>query len=146
SGDAKKKPAIVLLPSKPIGGGELHLRLSHRGAHAKQPLPKFRLSTTTDGDLVLGGLPVKSGPWHTLGSFPTADGNVAFTSEFGPEKGVDLTKPVGELKWTERKEYTAGGNNSYPPGVGASFVHHTVAAASPRRISFNVSSDDAIQI
>jgi len=146
SGDAKKKPSIVLLPSKPLGAGELQLRLSHRGAHAKQPLPKFRLSVTSDGDLVNGGLPVTSGPWHSLGSFPTADGNVAFTSEFGPEKGVDLTKPVGELKWTERKEYTAGGNNSYPPGVGASYVTHTITAASARRVSFNVSSDDAIQI
>jgi hypothetical protein len=146
SGDARKKPVVVLIPSKPIAAGELKVRLAHRGAHAKQPLPRFRLSTTTDGDLVGGGLPIKHGAWHVLGSFPTADGNVAFTTEFGPEKGVDLTKPVGELKWTEKKEYTVGGNNSYPAGIGASYVAHTITAASARRVTFNVSSDDAIQI
>jgi hypothetical protein len=146
SGDARKKPALVLLPSKPIGGGELELRLAHRGSHAKTPIPRFRLSATSDGDLVNGGLPVIEGAWHSLGSFPAADGNVAFTTEFEPEKGVDLAKPVGGQKWTERKEYTPGGNNSYPPGVGASYVAHTITAASARRISFNVSSDDAIQI
>jgi hypothetical protein len=144
--DARKKPAVVLLPSKPIGAGELKVRLLHRGAHAKQPMPRFRLSTTTDGDLVNGGLPIKHGAWHVLGRFPAENGNVAFTTEYGPEKGVELTKPVGELKWTEKKEYTVGGNNAYPEGVGASYVAHTLAAASPRRVSFNVSSDDALQI
>jgi hypothetical protein len=146
TGDARKKPAVVLIPAKPIGAGELKVRLAHRGAHAKQAIPRFRISATVDGDLVNGGLPIKHGAWHALGSFPTPDGNVAFTTEFGPEKGVDLTKPVGELKWTEKKEYTVGGNNSYPPGVGASYVAHTITAASPRRVTFNVSSDDALQI
>jgi hypothetical protein len=149
TGDARKRPAVLLLPSKPIGsrdGGDLRVRLVHRGAHAKQPVPRFRLSTTTDGDLVNGGLPVKSGPWHVLGRFPAADGNVAFTTEYGPEKGVDLAAPLGELKWTERKDYTPGGNNAYPEGIGASYALHTITAASPRRVSFNVSSDDAIQM
>ncbi|MBI3854160.1 MAG: PSD1 domain-containing protein [Planctomycetes bacterium] len=146
AGDARKKPAVLLLPSKPIPPGDLRVRLVHRGAHAKQPVPRFRLSTTTDGDLVNGGLPIKSGAWHVLGRFPAADGNVAFTTEYGPEKGVDLAKPVGELKWTERKDYTPGGNNAYPEGVGASYVAHTITAASARRVTFNVSSDDAIQI
>ncbi|RPH44907.1 MAG: DUF1553 domain-containing protein, partial [Planctomycetota bacterium] len=146
TGDARKKPVVVLIPSKPVGAGELKVRLAHRGAHAKQAVPRFRLSATTDGDLVGGGLPIKHGAWHALGSFPTADGNVAFTTEFGPEKGVDLAKPVGELKWTEKKEYTVGGNNVYPAGVGASYVAHTITSASPRRVTFNVSSDDALQI
>jgi hypothetical protein len=109
-------------------------------------MPRFRLSTTTDGDLVNGGLPIKHGGWHVLGRFPAENGNVAFTTDFGPEKGVDLTKPVGELKWTEKKEYTVGGNNAYPEGIGASYVVHTITTGSPRRVSFNVSSDDAIQI
>ena len=149
TGDARKKPAVVLVPSKPIGsreGGELKLRLVHAGAHAKTPVSRFRVSLTTDEDLMKGVQPVARGPWHTLGSIPTADGGVAFKTEFGPEKGVDLEKPVGELTWKLRDDYVAGKDHPYPPGVGASFAVHTVTSPSARKATINISSDDGIQM
>ncbi|HEV3026428.1 MAG TPA: PSD1 and planctomycete cytochrome C domain-containing protein, partial [Planctomycetota bacterium] len=149
SGDARKKPAIVLVPSKPFGskdGGDLRVRLVHDGAHSKQPVQRFRVSTSADADLLKGVQPVASGPWHALGRIPAADGNVAFTTEFGPEKGADLAKGVGELGWTKRDDYVDGKDHPYPPGVGASFVYHTLNSPSARRATINVSSDDAIQM
>jgi hypothetical protein len=149
SGDARKRPAVVLLPSKPFGakeGGDLRVRLVHNGAHAKLPVQRFRVSTMTDSELLKGVQPLTPGSWHTLGRFPTADGNVAFTREFGPEKGVDLAKPLGDLKWTKRDDYVEGKDHTYPEGVGASFAFHTLTSSTPRKVSFNVSSDDAIQV
>jgi len=149
TGDARKRPSIVLIPSKPFGskdGGELRVRLIHEGNFARQPVQRFRISITTDGDLLKGAQPVASGPWHILGRFPTADGNVAFTTEFGPEKGVDLAKPLGELPWTKRDDYVEGKDHPYPPGVGASFAFHTISSPSARKATIQVSCDDGIQM
>jgi hypothetical protein len=148
-GDARKRPAVVLLASKPFGakeGGDLRVRLVHEGAHARQPVPRFRISTTTDGELLKGALPATHGAWHLLGRFPAADGNAAFTTEFGPEKGVDLAKPYGELKWQKREDYADGANLSYPDGIGASYATKTITAPSARKLTFSVTSDDAIQV
>jgi cytochrome c553 len=144
TGDARKKPALVLLASKPLATGELRVRLVHEGAHARQPVPRFRLSTSTDAELLRGVAPSVPGPWHVLGRFPAADGNVAFTTEYGPEKGVDLAKPLGELRWTKRDD--AAEVQTYPEGVGASFAFRTITAPTPRKLTVNVSSDDAIQV
>jgi len=149
AGDARKKPSVVLVPSKPFGskdGGELRVRLIHEGPHLKQPVQRFRVSTTTDADLMRGVQPVASGPWHTLGRIPAADGNVAFTTEFGPEKGADLSKGVGDLAWTRREDYVEGKDHPYPPGVGASFAYHSISSPSARKATIAVSSDDAIQM
>ncbi len=146
TGDARKKPALLLLASTPLAAGEVRVRLVHEGAHAKQPVPRFRISTTTDAGLLKGVAASTLGPWHLLGGFPAADGNVAFTTEYGPEKGVDLAKPVGEKSWVKREDYAEGANLSYPEGIGASFAFRTIAAPTPRKLTFNVSSDDAIQI
>jgi hypothetical protein len=149
TGDARKRPAIVLIPSKPFGikeGGDLRVRLIHQGAHSRQPVQRFRLSTTSDAELLKGAAPATPGPWHTLGRFPTADGNVAFTTEFGPEKGVDLAKAYGELKWAKHEEYLEGKDHGYPEGIGASFAYRTLASPTARKLTLNVSSDDAIQL
>jgi len=149
TGDARKKPAVVLVPSKPFGskdGGELRLRLVHEGAHSKQPVQRFRVSISSDADLLKGVQPVASGSWHTLGRIPAADGNVAFTTDYGPEKSVDLAKGVGELAWTKRDDYTEGKDHPYPPGIGASFAFHTIASPSARKATINISSDDGIQM
>jgi hypothetical protein len=149
SGDARKRPAVVLLPSKPFGakeGGDFRLRLVHRGAHARAPVPRFRISTTADQELLRGVTPLAPGPWHTLGRFPAADGNVAFTTEYGPEKGVDLAKSYGELKWTKHEESPEGKDHPYPEGIGASFATRTLTCPSARKLTVSVSSDDAIQL
>jgi hypothetical protein len=148
-GDARKKPAVVLVPSKPFGvkeGGELRVRLVHEGAATRQPVQRFRVSVTTDADLLKGVQPLASGPWHTLGRFPAADGTVAFTTEYGPEKGVDLAKPIGDLTWTKRDDYIEGKDHPYPPGIGASFAYHTITSPSARKATMVVASDDGLQM
>jgi hypothetical protein len=149
SGDAKKRPSVVFIADKPFamkGGGELRFRLVYQGKHARQPLPRFRLSISTDEELLKGGMPLTPGPWHVLGRFPTADGDVAFRTEFGPEEGVDLGGTYGELRWTKRGDYGQDGANQYPEGIGATYVSHTVVSPSKRGMTFNINSDDAIQL
>src|SRR5262249_56617763 len=125
---------------------ELRLRLVHDGAHSRQPVPRFRVSIGSDADLFKGVQPVAFGAWHTLGCFPTADSNVAFTTEFGPEKRVDLSKPVQNLSWTKRDDYVEGRAYDYRTGTGASFAVHTIASPSARKATIVVSSDDGIQM
>ncbi|HXX92267.1 MAG TPA: DUF1549 domain-containing protein, partial [Planctomycetota bacterium] len=149
TGDARKNPSIVLVPSKPFGtkeGGDLRVRLIHRGAHTRQPVQRFRISTASDAELLKGARSVVPGPWYTLGRFPAADGNVAYTTEFGPEKGVDLAKSFGDLKWTRRDDYIEGKDHGYPEGIGGSFAYHTITAPSARKVTLAISSDDAIQL
>jgi len=147
--DARKRPAVVLLPAEPVAlkdGAEVRLRLVRKPGQPRAVAPRLRLSASSDLELFKGVTPVSLGPWHLLGRFPAADGNVAFQTEYGPEKGVDLEKAYGELKWTKREDYQDGANLSYPEGVGASFAYRTITAPAPRKFTFNVSSDDAIQI
>jgi hypothetical protein len=149
TGDARKKPAVVLLPQTPFGAKDdkdFSVRLICQASGGKPPAQRFRVSYTTDGDLLRGVQPVAAGPWHTLGPIPAADGNVAFTTEYGPEKGVDLSKGLGDLTWTRRDDYVEGKPHPYPQGTGASFAVHTIQSPSVRKATINVSSDDAIQM
>jgi hypothetical protein len=146
SGDARAQPAVVLVPARPIGAGELRVRLVHEGAHARQPVGRFRVSVATDAELLRGVLPVTRGPWHHLGRFETPDGNVAFETEFGPEKGVDLGAEVGGQRWVEAEGPADGKDHATPPGVGAFYAFRTLTSPTPRTINVAVSSDDAIQM
>jgi hypothetical protein len=142
SGDAKKKPVLVLLPAQPIPAGELKLRLVPKG---ETPQATLRLSATTDAGLLAGAAASTRGPWHLLGRFPAADGNAAWTTEHGPEKGVDLEKAYGELKWVRKDEYADGKDHLYPEGIGASFAYRTITAPSARKVTLTITSDDAVQ-
>jgi hypothetical protein len=146
SGDARKRPGAVLVSSTPFGPGELRIRLVHAGAHAQRPVPRFRLSTTADAELLRGVTPATRGSWHLLGRFPAENGDAAFAAEHGPEKGVDFSKAVGGLKWEKMDAYADGKDLAYPSGIGASYAFRTIQAPTPRRLTFNVSSDDAIQV
>ncbi|HYE99161.1 MAG TPA: DUF1553 domain-containing protein, partial [Planctomycetota bacterium] len=149
TGDARKKPSIVLLAQAPFGRKEpadLRVRLIQTGAHARQPAPRFRVSATRDGDLLKGARPIVRGPWHLLGSFAAADGDVAFKTEYGPEKGVDLAKPVGDKRWERREDILDGKDGAYPAGVGASYAYRTFTVPTPRSMTFSIYSDDAVQV
>jgi hypothetical protein len=86
------------------------------------------------------------GPWHILGRFEAPDGKVAFETEYGPEKGVDLNARYGALQWVRKEDYKDGANLGYPAGVGASFAYRTITSPGPRKVTFSITSDDAIQV
>ncbi len=143
SGEAGRAPAAVLVPAAPLGAGELVLKAVPKGAATGVSL---QLSVSANAELLRGVAPAVRGPWHLLGRFEAADGNAAFTTEYGPEKGVDLEKEVRGVKWVRKDDYQDGKDLKYPEGVGASYAYRTIHSPGPRKATFNVNSDDAIQV
>jgi hypothetical protein len=145
NGDARKKPAILVIPSAPFGPGPLALKFLPKDP-SKVPAVHLKVSTTVRPDLLSGAMPVVKGAWHLLGRFEAPDGNSAFQTGYGPEKGVDLAGEVRGLKWVRKDDFQDGKDMKYPEGVGASFLTRTLEAPSPRKLTFSVFSDDAIQV
>jgi hypothetical protein len=146
TGDARKSPAVVLLAKSSFGPGELRVRLAHEGDHARQPVPRFRISATPDEGLLRGIAPSTRGPWLRLGLLPAADGKTAYRTDFGPEQGVDPAKAHGELLWTPVADPGDKKPFALPEGVGATYLTRVITSPSPRKMTILLGSDDAVRV
>ncbi len=89
--------------------------------------------------------PVKLGAWHQLGPFVPKEGR-GFAIAFGPEKGIDLTKPCGGLSW-EKVSYEDGqGQNLSVPDNGSLYLYRTITSDAPRVITAYLGSDDGLAV
>jgi hypothetical protein len=143
TGDARRRPALVLVAAEEIALGEgrtLRFRLTGSG------VTRLRLSACGDLEILKGVLPAAFGPWHVLGPYPAADGRSPFDTEYGPEKGTDLSREHGGLRWTRRDDVQDGKVVNLAKGAGAHFLARTIAAPSARKLTFSAGSDDALQV
>lgn len=89
----------------------------------------------------------KLGNWFHIGPFAGADYKQAFDRKFAPEKGVDLSKPDGELKWGERPEWKdAAVHNTLTGDNSANYLFRVIEAAEKMPIDVSFGCDDGIKV
>jgi len=147
----KENHWAVFFPKEPVaveGGAELHvtLRFDHGDSHA---IGRFRVSVTSDGELLRAAMPVKFGEWSSIGPFKAATAAEAFRTAYPPEKEVDLKKKYedGKLGWQRRPRWTDGvAQNDLVGENCATYLTRTIAAATAREITVSLGSDDTITL
>jgi cytochrome c553 len=143
TGDARGAPALIFVAAEDVApreGETLRFRLAGSG------IPRLRLSAGGDAEILKGVLPAAFGPWHVLGPFPAPDGRSAYDTEYGPEKGTDLGRDHGGLRWARRDDFKDGQVMSLPRGAGAHFLARAISSPSARKLTFSAASDDALQV
>lgn len=89
----------------------------------------------------------KIGNWYHLGPFAGGDVNKAFNQKFAPEKGVDLTKLVVELKWVKRPEWKDGNiHNTLKGDNSANYLYRVIESAQKMPINVSLGCDDGIKV
>lgn len=89
----------------------------------------------------------KLGPWHTIGPFIATDFQKAFDQKFGPEKNVELTKPVGELNWIVKPEWVDGVVHNTLTGTNAAnYLHRVIDVTQKGPIDVSFGCDDGIRV
>lgn len=92
----------------------------------------------------------KMSPWSVLGTLPAPgeNGAKAFTSDFGPEKGVDLSRKYqdGKTAWRTEAKFIDGKVHELPSIVGATYLYRTIESPDERTIDLSLGSDDGIKV
>ena len=89
---------------------------------------------------------VTLGPWYMAGPFYVDNGaKRGFDHAFPPEQGVDLTKPMGQIRWTARPEFQDGAVQDLSAGTnGSTYLYRVITAAAPKTITGYFGSDDGL--
>jgi formylglycine-generating enzyme required for sulfatase activity len=87
------------------------------------------------------------GPWYMAGPFYLDGGRKrAFDHAFPPEKGVDLARPMGEVRWQARPQFSDGMVHGLQAGSnGVTYLYRTIQAARPKKITGYFGSDDGMK-
>lgn len=89
----------------------------------------------------------KLGNWYHIGPFAGSDFNKAFNEKFAPEKAVDVTKPVGELAWTEKPEWKdAVVHNTLTGDNSANYLFRVIEAPENMPVEVSFGCDDGIKV
>ncbi|HQL72316.1 MAG TPA: SUMF1/EgtB/PvdO family nonheme iron enzyme [Phycisphaerae bacterium] len=87
---------------------------------------------------------VSLGPWYSIGPW-TGKNHDIFFEALPPEKGVELDKPAGNLRWTKRADFRDGVKNDLPNGANRIFyVYRTISAKADGVLQVHLSADDRI--
>lgn len=87
------------------------------------------------------------GDWYHIGPFAADDFNKAFTQKYAPENRVDVTEPVGELKWAEKPEWKDGViHNTLTGDNSANYLFRTIEAPEKMPIEVSFGCDDGIKV
>lgn len=84
--------------------------------------------------------PAERGPWRQSRSFSKLNGPM-FAQEFAPERGDD-----DEASWRPAPDFVDGAVYGLPDGAYTTYFAREVTAASPRRMTLSLGSDDAIKL
>ena len=138
---------VILVAQKPfgfVGGTELRFKLKHESDFAQHAIGRFKLALSTDTTFS----PAQLSTWRMVGPFTAADGAAAYTTDFGPEAGVDLTKTYGadSLKWVERRDMVDGKAHKLRGNSAATYLFRTITVNSPRTLKVAIGSDDAVKV
>ncbi|NQV27765.1 MAG: DUF1549 domain-containing protein [Rhodopirellula sp.] len=89
----------------------------------------------------------KLGVWHTIGPFSAASYDAAFKQAFEPQKKVELSEPVGELKWTAKPEWTDETvHNTLTGENSANYLYRTIEVSSAVVLDVSFGCDDGIVV
>ena len=84
--------------------------------------------------------PAERGPWRQSRSFSSLSGPM-FDQEFAPERGDD-----DDADWRPAPDFIEGAVYGLPDGAYTTYFSRAVTAASPRRMTLSLGSDDAIKV
>ena len=99
----------------------------------------------------LSNLP-QVGPIHVIGPFtgsgvPGSDPRSVYDKAFAPEKSIDLSEPVDELKWIERTEWADGKvHEVFDAENSAYYLYRNIDSKIAQDLSLALGSDDAIKV
>ncbi len=87
------------------------------------------------------------GPWHVMGPFPAGDFKKAYNQAFPPEKKVDLTQTIGQLKWTPQPAWKDGEvHNTLTGENSANYLYRTIEVPEAGPLNLSLGRDDAIKV
>ena len=90
---------------------------------------------------------VALGPWYMAGPFYTPKKDKSFSYAFPPEKGVDLAKPMGSLRWAAKAQFTDGMVHQLSAGSnGSIYLYRTITVRAKQNITGYFGSDDGIVV
>ncbi|MEX2215305.1 MAG: PPC domain-containing protein [Phycisphaeraceae bacterium] len=119
---------------------ESRLLAPHAELDAAQPAWEAKVLETVKGNVALS-------PWHHIGPFGAGSFDEAHDKAFEPEKQVDLKKPVGQLKWEAKPQWTDGAvYNEFTGDNSANYIYRTIDVAADRTLDLSLGSDDAIKV
>lgn len=93
------------------------------------------------------GTPLTLSPWQSIGPFSAADFNAVLKARPVDPAKIDLSQPVGELRWQEAAQYADGQVNNFEPSDFSSrYLYRTVTTDQPLTVQLALGSDDAINV
>ncbi|GMV99422.1 MAG: hypothetical protein AMXMBFR84_05610 [Candidatus Hydrogenedentota bacterium] len=141
-------PIAVLSFDRPMGisgGSIVRIRLKYESKFAQHVIGRFRLSVAAEPTLS----PSRLDPWYINGPYVAADGNAAYTTDFGPETKVDLNEvyPDGRMKWMRvLPDLPDGAIHNLSGGIAATYLYRTIQTSSARTVTLAAGSNDAIKV
>lgn len=119
--------------------------LDARAAYEKEKLPGLLGEWEASQDDAPAA--EKLGNWYHLGPFTDGSYKKSFDRNFGPERKVDLTKPVGKVKWVERPEWKdATIHNTLTGDNSANYLFRTIEAPEKMALDVSFGCDDGIKV
>jgi len=112
---------------------------------AREALLTYEKEQGTGADAADAVKGVTLGPWYMAGPFATKAGD-GFAYAFPPEKGVDLTKPMGTFRWTRRDFQDGLVHNLQAPTNASTYLYRTLTARANANVIGYFGSDDGIAV
>ncbi|MCA9071626.1 MAG: DUF1553 domain-containing protein, partial [Planctomycetaceae bacterium] len=89
----------------------------------------------------------KLGDWHIIGPFAAGDFKKAYDQAFPPEKKVDLSQTVGQLKWIPQPGWKDGQvHNTLTGDNSANYLFRTIEVPQAGPLNVSLGRDDAIKV
>ena len=87
------------------------------------------------------------GPIHLIGPFSGDSAESVFDQSFPPEKTIDLTERVDELRWTEKPEWADDTiHNVFDKENSAYYLYRQIESRIVQELPLALGSDDAIKV
>ena len=87
------------------------------------------------------------GPIHVIGPFTADTMQSAYDQRFAPERKLDLEKPVGELRWVKKAEWTDDTvHYVFNDATSAFYLYRQIDSKIEQDLPLALGSDDAIKV
>jgi len=143
-GGQREPRSVAFVPEAPFGfagGTELRVRLSYESQFGQHALGRVRFAAASDPALV----PAAPGTWHVAGPYAAQDGDVAYRTPFAPELRA-LDPDDATVGWKPRNDLVDGERFDFTGEGSAVYLHRTIRAPEPRRVTLSLGSDDALKV
>ena len=133
------------------GGSDLVVTLRYESPYPQHEFGRVRLHLATVSESALDRLPAASTNWYLAGPFPTASGQIAYDTDFGPEEDgpLDFTRMFGSQdlqKWRYASRVFEATPAGLAQGIGAEFLAREIYVPTARTAKLFLGSDDGLQV